>query len=101
MLNRKLNARQLWISDFTQCAFCCFVYNSAFSDLMLCVGQQEGHPPCKKLSSGMLAWLCLWVKVQICIWPSWCYCHWLSLAPVNPDWFSPSWFYFSGAASSG
>ena len=27
------------------------------------------------------------VKVQICIWPSWCHCHSLSLAPVNPDWF--------------
>jgi len=24
-------------------------------------------------------------EVQICIWPSWC--HSLSLAPVNPDWF--------------
>jgi len=24
---------------------------------------------------------------QICIWPNWCHCHSLSLAPVNPDWF--------------
>jgi len=24
--------------------------------------------------------------MQICIWPSWCHCHPLSLAPVNPDW---------------
>jgi len=29
----------------------------AFSDLMLLVGQQEGHLACKKLSGGMLAWL--------------------------------------------
>jgi len=29
----------------------------AFSALMLLVGQQEGHPACKKLSGGMLAWL--------------------------------------------
>jgi len=30
---------------------------------MLLVGRQEGHPACKKnLSSGMLAWLCVWVK---------------------------------------
>ena len=29
-----------------------------------------GHPASKKLSGGMLAWLCVWVKVQICIWPS-------------------------------
>jgi len=28
------------------------------------------HPACKKLSGGMLAWLCVWVKVQIHIWPS-------------------------------
>ena len=25
--------------------------------LMLLVGRQEGHPACKKLSGGMLAWL--------------------------------------------
>ena len=37
----------------------CFVYVcNAFSALMLLVGQQEGHPVCKKLSCGMLAWLC-------------------------------------------
>jgi len=36
----------------------------------------------------MLAWLCVWVKVQICIWPRWCHCHSLFLAAVNPDWFT-------------
>jgi len=35
----------------------------------------------------MLAWLCVWIMVQICIRLSWCHCHSLSLAPVNPDWF--------------
>jgi len=30
-------------------------------------GRQEGHPACKKMSGGMLAWLFVWVKVQICI----------------------------------
>jgi len=30
---------------------------TAFSALMLLVGRQEGHPACKKLSGGMLAWL--------------------------------------------
>ena len=34
-----------------------------------------------------MASLCVWVKVQICIWSSWCHCHSLFLAPVNPDWF--------------
>jgi len=29
----------------------------AFSALMLLVGQQEGHPACKKLSGGVLDWL--------------------------------------------
>jgi len=59
----------------------------SFSALMLLVRGQEGHPVCRKLSGGILAWLCVWGEVQICIWPSCCYCHSLSLAPVNQDWF--------------
>jgi len=43
---------------------------SAFSALTLLVGQQEGHPACKKLSGGVLAWLSVWSEVQTCIWPS-------------------------------
>jgi len=35
-------------------------------------------------------------EVQICIWPSWCHCHSLSLDPVNPD-----WFYLSGTGLPG
>jgi len=31
---------------------------------------QEGHPACKKLSSGVLAWLSVWSEVKTCIWPS-------------------------------
>jgi len=30
---------------------------ASFSALMLLVGRQEGHPACKKLSGGMVAWL--------------------------------------------
>ena len=45
-----------------------FVY--PFSALTLLVGRQEGHPACKKLSGGVLAWLSAWSEVQICIWPS-------------------------------
>jgi len=49
----------------------CFVlYHLAFSALTLLVGRQEGHPACKKLSSGVLVWLSVWSEVQICIWPS-------------------------------
>jgi len=58
------------------------------------VGWVAGRTPaCKKLSGWMLAWLPVWSKVQICIWPSWCHCHSLSLAPANPD-----WFYLSGTS---
>jgi len=42
----------------------------AFSALMLLVEKQQGHPACKKLSGGMLAWLSVWSEVQTCIWPS-------------------------------
>jgi len=33
---------------------------AAFSALTLLVGRQEGHPACKKLSGGVLAWLSVW-----------------------------------------
>ena len=39
----------------------------AISAFMLLFGWQEGHPACRKLEWWMLAWLCVWVKVQICI----------------------------------
>jgi len=68
----------------------------AFGALTLLTGWQEGHPVCKKLSDGMLAWLSVWGEVQICIWPSWYHCHSLSLAADNPD-----WFYLSGTGSPG
>ena len=45
-------------------------YRMAFSALTLLVGRQEGHPACKKLSDGVLAWLSVWSEVQTCIWPS-------------------------------
>jgi len=42
----------------------------AFSALTLLVGRQEGHPACKKLSGGVLAWLSVWSEVLTCIRPS-------------------------------
>jgi len=42
----------------------------AFSAWTLLVGRQEGHPACRKLSGGVLAWLSVWSEVQTCIWPS-------------------------------
>jgi len=50
--------------------FYVLVTSSAFSALTLLVGRHEGHPACKKLSGGVLAWLFVWSDVQICIWPS-------------------------------
>jgi len=34
-----------------------WLLRKAFSALTLLVGRQEGHPVCKKLSGGVLAWL--------------------------------------------
>ena len=31
------------------------------------VGWQEGHPACKKLSGGVLAWLSVWSAMQTCM----------------------------------
>jgi len=60
-----------------------FYSSNAFSALTPLVRQHEGHPACKKLSGGVLAWLSVWSDVQTCTWPSWCHCHSLSLAPVK------------------
>jgi len=62
----------------------------AFSALMLLVGRQEGHPACKKLSGGMLAWLC--VKVQLMPLPITISCSSKSRLVL------PEWFCFSGAS---
>jgi len=50
--------------------FVASLFTVAFSALTLLVGWQEGHPACKKLSGGVLAWLSVWSEVQTCIWPS-------------------------------
>ena len=64
----------------------------AFSALTLLVWQQEGHPACKQLSGGLLAWLSVWSEVQTCIWPSGCHCHSLSLASVKSRMVLPFWY---------
>ena len=65
---------------------------TTFSALTLLVGRQEGHPACKKLSGGVLAWLSDWSKVQTCIWPSWCHCHLLPVASVKSRLVFPFWY---------
>ena len=66
-----------------------------FSALTLLVGQQEGHPACKILSGGVLAWLSVWSEMQTCIWPSWCHCHSLSLASVKSRLIFPFWYWLT------
>ena len=58
---------------------------------MLLAGRLEGHPACKKLSGGVLAWLSVWSEMPTCIWPSWCHCHSLSLASVKSRLVLPFW----------
>ena len=73
-LHTALDFASLSVSSFSLHFFyikvddCCS--SIAFSALMLLVGRQEGHPACKKLSGGVLAWLSVWSEVQTCIWPS-------------------------------
>ena len=69
-----------------------FVSDNAFSALTLLVGRQEGHPACKKLSGGVLAWLSVRSEVQTCIWPSWCPCYSLSLASAKSRLVLPFWY---------
>ena len=69
-----------------------YIAQGAFSALTLLVGRQEGHPACKKQSGGVLALLSVWSEVQTCIWPSWCHCHSLSLAPVKSRLVLPFWY---------
>ena len=60
----------------------------AFSALTLLVGRQEGHPACKKLSGGVLAWLSVCSNWCHC----WCHCHSLSLASVESRLVLPFWY---------
>ena len=65
---RRLNLALVFLVFFIYLfTFLCF---TSFSALTLLVGRQEGHPACKKLSGGVLAWLSVWSEVQTCMWPS-------------------------------
>ena len=81
-----LTERFLFQKHFTDLTY-------AFSALTLLVGRQEGHPACKKLSGGVLAWLSVWSVT--CIWPSWCHCHSLSLASVKSRLVLPFWYWLT------
>jgi len=70
----------------------CITTVLVISALTLLVGRQEGHPACKKLSGGVLAWFSVWTEMPTCIWPSWCYCHSLSLTSVKSRLILPFWY---------
>jgi len=57
--------------------------------LTLLVGWQEGHPACKKLSGGVLAWLSVWSEVQ------------LMPLPLTVSGFSKIQVFLSGTGSPG
>ena len=59
------------------------------------LGGRKGIRPVKKLSSEVLAWLSVWSKVQTCLWPSWCHCYSLSLAPVKSRLVLPFWYWLT------
>jgi len=42
----------------------------AFSALTLLVGRQEGHPACKKLSGGVLAWYLSGARCRLAFGPA-------------------------------
>ena len=70
----------------------CFYLRLMINLLAFSALTQEGHPACKKLSGGVLAWLSVWSEVQTCIWLSWCHFHSLSLASVKSRLVLPFWY---------
>jgi len=56
------------------------------------LGGRKGIRPVKNMSGGVMAWLSVWTEMQTCIWPSWCHCHSLSLAPVKSRLVLPFWY---------
>ena len=89
---RKQFSVSMWEAINYICRCSVILSYCAFSALTLLVGRQEGHPACKKLSGGVLAWLSVWSKMQTCIWPSWRHCHSLSLASVKSRSVLPFWY---------
>jgi len=58
------------------------------------LGGRKGIQPVKNWVVRCWHGYSVWGEVQICIWPSWCHSHSLSLAPVNPDCFYSPGFTF-------
>ena len=63
------------------------------------VGRQEGHPACKNLSGGVLAWLSVLSEVQTCTLTVSCFSKiqidFTFLVPAHPDSPGKSYRYFA------
>ena len=59
------------------------------------LGGRKGIRPVKNWVVGVLVWLFVWSDVQICIWPSWCHCHSLSLSSVKSRLVLPFWYWLA------
>ena len=60
LLVQRTKVVKSWGSGVWLIALVVFSLSYTFSALTLLVGRQEGHPACKKLSGGVLAWLSVW-----------------------------------------
>ena len=56
------------------------------------LGGRKGIRPAKTWMWGTGMVVCLERGAQTCIWPSWCHCHSLSLAPVKSRLILPFWY---------
>ena len=73
--------------------------NHTASVLWCCwLGGRKGIRPVKT-EWWVLVWLSVWSEVQTCIWPSWCYCHSLSLASVKSILVLPFWYWLTQVVS--
>ena len=62
---------------------CILCSGDAFSALMLLVGRQEGNLAWKNWVVRCWRGYLSGARCRLCIWPSWCHCHSLSLASVK------------------
>jgi len=64
--------KKLMLTPIVQAVFSISVsdLNCAFSALTLLVGQQEGHPACKKMSGGVLAWYLSGARCRLAYGPA-------------------------------
>jgi len=82
--------------------FFCILHMNLQSSVRRCwLGSRKGIWPVKNCLVRSWHGYLSGVRVQIYIWPSWCHCHSLSLAPVNPDWFYLPGFTFLVLAHPG